>query len=227
MSAAALFTAGSGDFHIPITVRLADIPKGQQLAAWRVFSAIIDFLRKGRTELGERYTDRLLHQSPWLKDYSLRFIQKGLRTLSELGLIRRVRQYGRRIITVLGRLRGRQPKHERKARDPPAQKAQPEGEPIPNVGRILPMTAEQQAAHEVNLARAEAEAPPPTAEETAQAAALFQFLRDRREHSATSPASPAERAAQAERRRAEQLAELARRREGSTQAESSDPHPRK
>src|SRR5262249_20544016 len=106
MSAAALFTPGAGDFHVPVSVRLADLPRGQQLAAWRVYSAILPFLPRGHTELGERFTDRILRQSPWLRDYSRRFVQKGLRILTDLGIIRRIPHHGRRIIVVVGRLRG-------------------------------------------------------------------------------------------------------------------------
>jgi hypothetical protein len=52
----------------------------------------------------------MLHQSPWLRDYGLRFIQKGLKILEDLGMIKRDRRYGRRTIFILERLRGKKPK---------------------------------------------------------------------------------------------------------------------
>lgn len=179
MSAAALFTPGAGDFHVPVSVRLADLPRGQQLAAWRVYSAILDFLPRGQTELGERFTDRVLRQSPWLRDYSRRFVQKGLRILSELGIIRRILQHGRRIIIVVGRLRGSdKPK--------PRAKAEPKPSPakastIPNVGTVTGATPVQVAAARAQLVAQQAEPPAPTPEEKAEIDRILEESRRRRE----------------------------------------------
>ena len=176
MSAAALFTPGSGDFHVPVSIRLADIPRGQQLAAWRVYSAVVDFLRRGQTQPDERFTDRILQQSPWLNGYSRRFVQKGLKTLTGLGIIRRIPHHGRRLIVVTGRLRGRdQPKPAAKADARPS-KAKPSS--IPNVGIIPPTTPEQLAAAQARIAAQLAEPPEPTPEEKD---ALDRFMEESRQ----------------------------------------------
>lgn len=182
MSAAAMFTPGSGDFHIPVTVRLADLPRDQQLAAWRVYSAILDFLPRGKTQLGVRYTDRILQQSPWLRGYSRRFIQKGLKILTDLGIIRREFSEGRRIITVTGRLRGRTKTQTAtgnqagSARPAAPTAARPAS--IPNVGVVPPATPEQIAA----AAAAQDKGPeaPPSAEDQAAAEEIFRQSRARR-----------------------------------------------
>lgn len=187
MSAAAMFTPGAGDFHIPVTVRLADLPRGQQLAAWRVYSAILDFLPRGKTELDGRYTDRILRQSPWLRDYSPRFIQKGLKILTDLGIIRRQFSEGHRIIIVTGRLRGR-PNPATAAGDRagagtgsgrPATRTAARPASIPNVGVIPPATPEQLAA--AAAAQEIDPGPPPSAEDQAAAEEIFRQSRARRE----------------------------------------------
>jgi hypothetical protein len=182
MSAAALFLPGAGDFHVPVTVRLADIPRGHQRAAWRVFSAIIDFLRRDRTELGERYTDRILQQSPWLKGYGRRFIQKGLKILQDLGLIQRIRQHGRRRIVITGRLRGRarlpKPQPKPKATKPAS---------IPNVGTVPTTTPEQLAAVQAAIAAAQAQPQPMTAQEQAEAQTVLDQIRARRQAAPQNP----------------------------------------
>lgn len=188
MSAAALFTPGAGDFHVPVSVRLADLPRGQQLAAWRVYSAILDFLPRGHTELGERFTDRVLRQSPWLRDYSRRFVQKGLRILTNLGIIRRVPQHGRRLIVVVGRLRGSdKPK--------PRAKAQPRPQPakastIPNVGTVKGASPVQIAAVRAQLVAQQAEPPAPTPEEKAEVDRILEESRRRREAAARAKLRP-------------------------------------
>ena len=161
MSARALFLPGAGDFHIPVTVRLADLPRGQKLAAWLVYSAVVNYLRAGNTELGERYTDRVLQQSPWLRGFSLRFIQKGLRILTNLGLIKRIPSHGRRRIIVTGRLRGR-PKPQPRAQAQAGTKGQakpkkPPGRPNPPA---KPATPQQLAAAARIAAQAQAQHDP-------------------------------------------------------------------
>ena len=123
MSASALF-AKNGDFYIPVTVQLAQIPRGDRTAAWLVYSALVDNLRPGQTVLGERFTDRVLRQSPWLHGYSYRFVQKGLHVLEQWGIIKRERGHGRRIITFTGRLRpsGKTARPEPKSPDKPKPK---------------------------------------------------------------------------------------------------------
>lgn len=186
MSAAALFTPGAGDFHIPVTVRLKDLPRGERTAAWLVNTAILDFLRKGRTELGERYTDLVLSQSPWLRGYSLRFIQKGLRILERIGIISRRRAHGRRTIIIVGRLRGR-PNVERKPKEGTKGKAEPKAIQSTNVV-VIPATPEQAAATKASLdaekeaARArEEEGAGLTAEDLAAAERLMERARQKRE----------------------------------------------
>lgn len=188
MSAAALFTPGAGDFHVPVSVRLADIPRGQQLAAWRVYSAILDFLPRGQIELGERFTDRVLGQSPWLKGYSRRFIQKGLRILTALGIIRRIPQHGRRIIVVVGRLRGSdKPKTRAKAEPKPTPAR---ASTIPNVGIVADATPEQVAAARAQLDAHQAEDPEPTPEEKAEVDRFLEESRRRREAAARAKLRP-------------------------------------
>lgn len=189
MSAAALFTPGAGDFHVPVSVRLADLPRGQQLAAWRVYSAILDFLPRGQTELGERFTDRVLRQSPWLRDYSRRFIQKGLRILTELGIIRRIPQHGRRIIVVVGRLRGSDKPRPRAKAD--ATPAPTRSSAIPNVGIVKGATLEQIAAARAQLEAHQAEPPEPTPEEKAELDQFLEESRRRRDASGRAKLRPA------------------------------------
>lgn len=186
MSASALFVAGEGDYHLPLTVRLASLPRHQFEAASRAYYALIDLLRKGRTELGEAVTDRfLMNNSPWLKGYSLRFVQKGLKALQDIGVIARKRQHGRRIITILVRLRGRiKPDPKAKA---PAKGARPSVSMIPNVGVVADCTPEQVAASQALIAAAEAgtlPVPEPSAEDIATGQRFLEAARRRREGAA-------------------------------------------
>ena len=108
MGAAALFLPGDGDLFIPVSIRLAGLSKGKILSRQLVYHALIDCLRPGMTETSEAVTDRFLrNNSPWLQGYSVSFIQKGLRTLEELGIIERHPRHGRRRIVIKVRLRGR------------------------------------------------------------------------------------------------------------------------
>ena len=160
MSASALF-AKNGDFYIPVTVQLAQIPRGDRTAAWLVYSALVNNLRPGQTVLGERFTDRVLRQSPWLHGYSYRFVQKGLHVLEQWGIIKRERGHGRRIITFTGRLRpsGKTARPEPKSPDKPKPKPKPGPAPGPD---STPLTPEQIAAADRALqqkyAQAQAEA---------------------------------------------------------------------
>ncbi len=117
MSAKALFTPGSGDYHTPANDRIATLPKNTRVAAQLVWNAVMSLLPMDKTELS--ITDHMLKQSAWLKGYSYRFVQKGLQALSPnvfnknthkwsggLGLIDRKRRRGLRTIIVIARLRG-------------------------------------------------------------------------------------------------------------------------
>jgi hypothetical protein len=150
MSAAALFTTEpTGRPFIPVIVNLADIPRSKQFAAWKVYSAVVDCLYKGKTETSEAVTDKFLQKNTWLKGFSLRFIQKGLKALELAGLIRRTHRYGtRRRIYVLGRLKGR-PRPSSKAKGQAEAKGTKPGKPAatPNVARPhTPATQDQQDA---------------------------------------------------------------------------------
>jgi hypothetical protein len=108
MSARPLFQPG-GQAWSGVPGNWHEIPRGDRLAAWCVWMAILGCLADGELMLGERWTDRMLLQTPWLRGYKRRFVQKGLKTLEARGIIARKRQYGRRTITITGRLAGRGP----------------------------------------------------------------------------------------------------------------------
>jgi hypothetical protein len=176
LSAAALFTPGQGSFHTPHSQRLNALPPSLRVAASEAWHALVDILRRGKTETDERVTDRVLAQH---MDRSRRFVQKGLRALQDLGMISRRRQHGRRVIVVLERLRGRsRPQAAAKAGTGPAG-SRPS--PIPNVGFIPDATPEQLAAVRARIDAAQAPAPEPTPEEIADAEIVLQESRRRRE----------------------------------------------
>jgi hypothetical protein len=151
MSAAALFTTeATGRPFIPVIVNLADIPRAERNAALYVYNAVLDCLYKGKTETSEAVTDQFLKKNTWLRDFSLRFIQKGLLVLQKAGLIRRTHRYGtRRRIVVLGRLKGR-PRTSAKAKDQaeakPAKGGKAKRSQTPNTPPSEPPTPEQLAA---------------------------------------------------------------------------------
>lgn len=177
MSAAALFTPGSGSFHTPHSERLNALPPGLRVAASEAWHAILDILRRGMTETDERVTDRVLAQH---MGRSRRFVQKGLKALQDLGMIRRRRQNGRRCIIVLERLRGRdkpRPKAKADATPPPARASS-----IPNVGVIPPTTPEQLAAAQAAIAANQAgDDRELTADEQAQVDRFMEGARRRRQ----------------------------------------------
>jgi hypothetical protein len=174
MSAAALFTPGSGSFHTPHSQRLNALPAGRRVAATETWHALLDILRRGTTETDERVTDRVLAQH---MGRSRRFVQKGLKALQDLGMIRRHRQHGRRIIVVLERLRGR-------TRPLPRADARPAGgktSQVPNVGIVPAATPEQVMTAQARIAAASAEPPEPTPEEVAEAERILEESRRRRQ----------------------------------------------
>lgn len=176
MSAAALFLPGEGSFHTPHSERLNALPPARRVAASETWHAILDILRRGTTETDERVTDRVLSQHT---GRSRRFVQKGLKALEDLGMIRRIRQYGRRRIAVIERLRGRdipQPRARADARPPAARPSS-----IPNVGTVPAATPEQIAAARAQLAAHQAETPEPTPEDQAAAERFLDESRRRRE----------------------------------------------
>jgi hypothetical protein len=155
MSAAALFIPttdqGAGSYYVPVSVRIAELPRDLRPAADAVWKAIMDFLPRGKTQF--TITDRMLRQSRWLRDYSYRFLQKGLWVLEHvLGVIERHRAHGRRTIVVLDRLRGRtRPTPKSKQGD----QARPDGNkslPQQNQPRTVNLQ-ERRAAAEVALGR--------------------------------------------------------------------------
>jgi hypothetical protein len=174
MSAAALFTPGSGSFHTPHSQRLNALPAGRRVAATETWHALLDILRRGMTETDERVTDRVLAQH---MGRSRRFVQKGLKALQDLGMIQRRRRYGRRVIVVLERLRGR-------SRPPARSDAKPAGgktSQVPNVGIIPAATPEQVAAARAQIAAVQAGLPEPTLEEIAEAERVLEESRRRRQ----------------------------------------------
>lgn len=167
MSAAALFIPttdqGAGSYHVPVSERIADLPREEQRAADLVWKTIVEFLPRGKTQF--TIMDKALRRSRWLRAFSLRFVQKGLKALEAIGAIERRRRHGLREIIVLERLRGRarRPAEPAKGKTKAAQ--------VPNVGTIPMATPEQQAAA---LAAVEAASETPSLEMTAdeEAAAL-------------------------------------------------------
>jgi hypothetical protein len=89
--------------YIPVPEPLWDLPSSTARSANAVWEAIIRYLPPDRPIL--TCTDAQLATAPSLRNWSLQFVQKGLRTLEALGIIERKRRYGRRTITVLIRLR--------------------------------------------------------------------------------------------------------------------------
>jgi hypothetical protein len=179
MSAAALFTAGSGSFFTPHSERLDALPPSLRVAASETWHAVVQLLRRGQAQTDERVTDRVLAHK---MGRSLRFVQKGLRALQDLEMIRRVRQFGRRIIIVLERLRGRDQPRARTQAD--AKPTATRSAPIPNVGFVRPLTHEQIAAAQARLLAAQqAELPEPTPEEQA---VLDRFLEESRRRRAAA-----------------------------------------
>jgi hypothetical protein len=186
MSAAALFTPGEGSFHTPHSQRLNALPPSLRVAASEAWHAILDILRRGKTETDERVTDRVLAQH---MGRSRRFVQKGLKALQDLGMIRRCRQHGRRIIVVLERLRGRtkpQPRTKADSRPAAARSSQ-----IPNVGTVPHTTPEQLAAVQAQIAAQQAATPEPTPEEMADAQRILEESRRRREAAQRAKLRPA------------------------------------
>jgi hypothetical protein len=192
MSAAALFLPGDGDLFIPVSIRLAALSKGRILSAHLVYQALIDCLRPGMTETSEAVTDRFLqNNSPWLRGYSVSFIQKGLRTLEELGIIERHPRHGRRRIVFKVRLRGR-------AQAPPrpstASRSRADAkDSVPNVGTIPDTTPEQIAAAQAAIALTLVEPPEPSAQERAAAEEFLAASRARRAEQAARDAARARR----------------------------------
>jgi DNA-binding transcriptional MocR family regulator len=178
MSAAALFTPGAGSFHTPHSQRLNVLPPKLRVAASETWHAILDLLRRGQTETDERITDRVLSQH---MGRSRRFVQKGLKALQDLGMIRRRRQFGRRVIIVLERLRGR-PKPQPKPRAADAKPAAAKPPSVPNVGVIPPASPEHiAAAKAANDAIRAGDYREPTAEEKAEAQRFLEESRRRRQ----------------------------------------------
>jgi hypothetical protein len=154
MSAKALYSIEGGDFWIPVSELLANLPKGKKLAGELVWHAIVDYLprdppldKDGKPRTPElRITDRMLQMSPWLEGFSLRFIQKGLQALSApyekrnkdgtfrtvnedgVGLIYRERRRGLRTIFIIRKLKGGKKGADR----PPRKQADPRTVPIQN-----------------------------------------------------------------------------------------------
>lgn len=169
MSAAALFTAGSGSYFTPHSERLDVLTANQRVAASEAWNAVLRSLRRGQTETDERVTDRVLAH---LLDRGQRFVQKGLKVLEDLGMIRRVRRFGRRSIVVLERFRGREKPQARGKGD-----ARP---PATGAGSTPRCTPEQTAAAHARIAAA-ARPPEPTPEEIAAGQRLLDEARKRRE----------------------------------------------
>jgi hypothetical protein len=184
MAGSALFTPGTGDFYIPVTVRLADLHRSKRLSAFMVYLAILATLFKGRTETSEAVTDKFLKTNTWLKPYSLRFIQKGLKILEEIGIIVRKHRYGtRRRIVVVGRLRGR-------IRVPPKGQGQAEpGEPKPKPKKKK-VTPGENGSSRPHVARCSMPTPAATPEEIAAAAAVAAEMRARIAAECRAPAAP-------------------------------------
>lgn len=106
MSAQAFFShQGDGHAYSPTVELIWNLPTGQQAAATAVWSAICLRTRQGSTEL--RITDSMLLRSPSLRGRSLQFLRKGLKALTDLGMIDRERRRGLRTIFVVGRIKGR------------------------------------------------------------------------------------------------------------------------
>lgn len=175
MSAKALFIPttdqGAGSYWDAVTERIAELPRDEQDAAIRVWMAILSFLPEARTDFV--ITDRMLRQSRWLRDYSLRFVQKGLHALQRIGLIDRERRRGRRKIVVLDRLRGREPRQA--TAGPAPAKSRPTM--IPNVGAIPATTPEQ--LERARIIQARAEVLELTEEEQREADAVWARIRNR------------------------------------------------
>lgn len=169
MSAAALFTAGSGSYFTPQSARLDALPANQRVAASEAWNAILRSLRRGQTETDERVTDRVLAH---LLDRGRRFVQKGLKVLEDLGMIRRVRRFGRRSIVVLERFRGREKPQASGKGD-----ARPAAAGVSSTPRCTP---EQTAAAHARIAAA-ARPPEPTPEDIAAGQRLLDEARKRRE----------------------------------------------
>jgi hypothetical protein len=187
MSASALFTPVAGDFFVPVSVRLATLPRCDQLCTWRVYCAILDYLPRGCTELGERFTDRVLRQSPWLEGYSSRFVQRGLQILDRIGIIRRERAHGRRRIIIVGRLRGStKPEPQPRAGAKPTRSSS-----VPNVGTIVGATPEQVAIARARIAATDDELPAASDEDLAEVAKFLEESKRRREAKAQQSARPA------------------------------------
>ncbi len=152
MSAKALFADG-GDEYVPISVRIAEgkltearkdgsakLSRSEVTAAVKVWNAIVQFLPRGKADL--RITDSMLQRSEWLHQFSLRYVQKGLKALEDIRFIERERRRGLRRIIVLARIRGKSTKSS-----PTSKHAQTPGlNQIPNVGTIPMATPEQVAA---------------------------------------------------------------------------------
>jgi hypothetical protein len=181
MSAAALFLPGEGSFHTPHSERLNSLPHDLRIAATEVWHAVVNKLPRGKTETDERLTDRALAK---LLGRSRRFVQKGLKALQDLGMIKRCRQWGRRFIIVLERLRGRkkpQPKAGTDAKPSGPRPSPARSSSIPNVGTVRPTTPEHVAAAQAAIAAALAEPPELTPEEKAAADRIWEESRQRRE----------------------------------------------
>jgi hypothetical protein len=80
---------------------LQKLARDRHEAAKNVWNAIWSLMPLGETELGFRFTDRVLRQTIYLRRFSYRYVQKGLNALEELGAIKRKRRNGRRKIKVL------------------------------------------------------------------------------------------------------------------------------
>jgi hypothetical protein len=151
MSAKALF-AVNGDPYICVTQRITDsvLDRSRKQAATAAWEAIVSVLKPGESELGFRWTDRMLAQTARLREYSLRYVQKGLNALHELDLIDRLRRRGRRRIVVLGRLAAGSKAPSAK------QKRRPEAR-APDLAQTIPMAAPSRFPHPDTLPEGEGE----------------------------------------------------------------------
>jgi DNA-binding GntR family transcriptional regulator len=99
MSAASLFRPG-GDFYSPIPDPIFDLLEpARRPAAILVARYLVKKEQAGRFD--ERITDEVIVQATGL---SQRSVQRALRGLEGLGMIRRRRSHGRRVITITGTL---------------------------------------------------------------------------------------------------------------------------
>lgn len=187
MSASALFVPSGGEGYTPAIARIATLPKSKRQAALLCWQAIVDFLRKDKPEL--RITDWMLRSSPWLRGFSLRFVQKGLMALSErternpdgLGLIDRIRRRGLRTIVIVARLAGRDRDQNKSTRKTTKARAVANrAGQVPNVGNVPP-TTQAHVDHAAAIARKAELLPEPTPEQIQETQELLECLRRERE----------------------------------------------